>query len=733
MRVGVPRVLSFFYYFPFYKVFIEKLGCCSIELSSPTNAGTLDKLSFCPTDEPCISIKLAFPHAVELFERGVDAVFLPSLISADRHSYYCPKHIGLPAMLRNGLELRGNKNWFISPSIDWKSSPRESINELISAGKTLGAPEDKARRALEAAWRFQNLFDRVAVQNRLTYPETLERMMGLQGFQRLKPFNTNYHRKRKLRVGIIGHSYTLYDYIGHHLVERLQECATVFVPEMVSRKNICRALSAVNYGRELWRFEQLIMGSALHWINNGLIDCLIMIGPFECGPEAILEVFLEDETSKMDIPFIILTVDELTGEAGLVTRLEAFMDTVSRSVEERKNLHQSKSYFVPHSIYGKRVLGFPAPGRLGTALASVFQGDNLDAVIPPAASRRTAELGAELSPEFMCYPLAVTLGQMRETLEAGANTLLMVGGKGRCRLGWYAQMQESLLKRAGYEFEMLTIESPLPLKTNYGIFKREVRQLFGGESWNKIMGRFILAYQIAAAGETGEKHLFALRAREANRGEGDRVYKKFEMSLKEVTSFMSLYRCFHEFRQESSSISLINDPPPFRVRLIGEIYAVFENFVNRDIAKMLGSLEDIRILVETEITILNWFRHNILHALPALIRQRTIRNAARPYLQEMVGGHGLDSIGLAALAPGEKVDGLVHLWPFTCMPEIIAQSILTRVSADMDIPVLTVIINEQSGEAGLQTRLESFAHILRERKSACKKNDLIAVRRKEGN
>lgn len=114
MRVGIPRALSYYYYLPFYKTFLETLGCEAL-LSSPTTARTLERLSICPTDEPCVSVKLAFPHARELLERGVDRLFVPTLVSKDRHSFYCPKHIGLPAMLRSGLDLDPGR--IISPQI----------------------------------------------------------------------------------------------------------------------------------------------------------------------------------------------------------------------------------------------------------------------------------------------------------------------------------------------------------------------------------------------------------------------------------------------------------------------------------------------------------------------------------------------------------------------------------------------------------------------------------------
>jgi len=97
-------------------------------------------------------------------------------------------------------------------------------------------------------------------------------------------------------------------------------------------------------------------------------------------------------------------------------------------------------------------------------------------------------------------------------------------------------------------------------------------------------------------------------------------------------------------------------------------------------------------------------------------REAQAVRAAYPYLREEVGGHGQMSVGETVLAKEEACDGVVHLFPFTCMPEIVAQNILVKASDDLDVPTLTVIVSEQTGEAGLQTRVEAFLDILEERR-----------------
>jgi predicted nucleotide-binding protein (sugar kinase/HSP70/actin superfamily) len=97
--------------------------------------------------------------------------------------------------------------------------------------------------------------------------------------------------------------------------------------------------------------------------------------------------------------------------------------------------------------------------------------------------------------------------------------------------------------------------------------------------------------------------------------------------------------------------------------------------------------------------------------------ERSIKKAARPYLPELVGGHGQNSIGETVLYAKKGFDGVVQLAPFTCIPEIVAKSIIPEVSKGLNIPVLTLMLDEQTGKAGTATRLEAFVDLLRMRRS----------------
>lgn len=726
MRVGIPRVPSFYYYYPFYQAFFAELGA-EVIVSGATSRRTIEQLHLCPTDEPCVAVKLAFPHTAELLNGQCDYICVPSLVSSPRGSFYCPKHIGLPFMIQNGLEGL-EEGALLAPRIDWRDSPGDGLRDFAALASRFGASPRRAREAVRSAWHWQQCFQYLCASEGLTLPEALEKCCGIARPKRKRPYNPRACRNPDLRVGVASHSYLVYDYVGHNLVERLREHAAVLVPEMIHGEDLEKELSALGFSRELWCFEQYILGAALCWLRHGLVDCLILMGSFECGPEAILEVYLKKAAAERGVPFLLLTVDEQTGEAGLVTRLEAFLDTASAFHARRPAGRVNESPVnaaagLPAARRNRpKMIGFPTMGKLGAALADIFSAGGIPCVAPPPLTKHTVELGAELAPEFICHPMTVTIGQMRQCLEEGADTLVMVAGKGRCRLGWYAEMQEILLHEAGYRFEMVPLHSPLPLRDRWRPFVETLARLTGGTPVRKMAAALLLAYYKVLTLEKGEEKLLLLRGREKVRGAGEKIFRALEEELHRSTGLGEVRRAWIEFLRRAGSLPLDPGARPLRVRLIGEIYAVLEGFVNNQLARYLGTMDGIRIEIERSISATGWLHHNVLHHPASLWRHYRVSRAAAPYLPEPVGGHGQESIGLTALAPREEVDGIVHLWPFTCMPEIIAQNILTRVAREKDIPVLTVIVNEQSGEAGLHTRLESFAHILQERrlrKEAC--------------
>ena len=353
---------------------------------------------------------------------------------------------------------------------------------------------------------------------------------------------------------------------------------------------------------------------------------------------------------------------------------------------------------------------FPHMGNLDIAVKTILEGLGQEVVVPPRTNKRTLNLGVRHSPEFACLPFKVNLGNFIEGLERGADTLLMIGdsGKGACRLGFYARIHEAILNRLGYNFRMITVTNQSKSQ-----FLGGFAELGQGKSWRDIVHSFWFGWWKMRACEEAEALSHRIRPYEVRRGETTRVYNQVIKKIDEAETGKQLKLVRAEGRCLFQEIEQDRDRRPLRVAVGGEIYVVWEPFVNLDLEARLGEMgvEVIRTL---------WLSQNILHRVHLDFwswhsKSRALK-AAEPYLGYNVGAECNVSVGDTIICRRRGYDGIIHLMPFTCMPEIVAQSILPRVSRDYNMPVLTFILDEHTAEAGMMTRLEAFVDLLARRR-----------------
>lgn len=734
LRVGIPRGLSYYYIFPFIQGFLETLGA-EVVVSPPSDGRTLLDMVCCPTDEPCVSVKLYFAHAKRLLEKGVDYLFVPVLSSVDRDNYCCPKLIGIADMLKNGLHLKEDQ--ILAPEWNEKEKPGCWKESLIEVAARLGAHPAEAEEAIRVGEERQALFEKLTRQG-LTVVEAYARIAG-QDRKPRRRFDPLAEYDPSQVIGVLGHPYVLYDIVGHNLVDRLREYGRVWTAEMAPQEEVLKEVGSLFEGNRMWAYEARLLGAGFYFLRRGLVNKLILVEAFSCGPASVLETFLEAEAEARGIPFLLLTVDEHTGEAGFVTRLEAFLDTSAGGQQVFPLGLQTSSSANPDSLAldgelprlgdscrfpassipalrrEELKVGAPGMGLLDIALESALAECGVEMIPTPPVSKTIVELGKELAPEFICYPMVTTLGQMRAVLEKGANTIIMVGGKGRCRLGWYAQLQELLLKAKGYDFRLIIIDSPVPLKTRWKPFRQALREATGNAPLWKIAKGLYLGYHKMAALDQGEAWVRRKRAYEETRGAADKAWRRFVRQIKKAGYVGQVKRAEKELWEELEAIPE-EKVIPLRVKIIGEIYTVLESFVNQEIERFLASRPDLRVEVVRNLTATQWFDLHVLHKQKAREHHQRIISAAAPYLRVPVGGHGQESVGELVLAKEEGFDGVIHLLPFTCMPETVAQNIMVPLSEKLDLPLLSLIVNEQTGTAGWETRLEAFLEVLAERR-----------------
>jgi len=354
---------------------------------------------------------------------------------------------------------------------------------------------------------------------------------------------------------------------------------------------------------------------------------------------------------------------------------------------------------------------YPNMGNLWICVKSMLEYLGVDVIIPPPSSKKTMQLGVKHGPEFACMPLKLNLGNFMEAAEMGADTLVMAGGCGPCRFGYYAQVEHAILTDLGYRYDLVVLEPP---EKHIGELISKIRYITRNRSWYRVIQGIRFGYIKAKAVDEVEKASFYSRPRELVPGDTDRALKKALAEIISARTPEEMPAAQKRAMIIMHSIPVNKNKPVMKVGLVGEIFTLLEPFANLDIERKLGNMG---VEVDRSIYLSEWVNDHLFMGMARNERSsKPAKEKGLAYLGHMVGGHGLETVGSTIIYAEKGFDGVIQLLPFTCMPEIIAQSILPRVSADLNMPVMTLIVDEQSGEAGIITRLEAFIDLLSRKK-----------------
>lgn len=329
-------------------------------------------------------------------------------------------------------------------------------------------------------------------------------------------------------------------------------------------------------------------------------------------------------------------------------------------------------------------------------------------VVPPPTSQRTLDLGVKYSPQEACLPFKLTLGNLIEACQLGADTLLQARGTGICRLGYYAKDQEQIVHDLGYDACFLTIDvSHHKLASIAQLLKR----MSNNAPWPKIISVFVFGMGKLFALDKIEKVVQKVRAVELQKGNADQIYREAIGAIDEARKGKEVRNLTREYIERLSRVPRNPALDPIKVGIVGEIYVVLEPFANMDIEVELGKLG---VEVKRTMSISRWVKYSLFLNPLGIDEWKEVHKAAMPYLKRDVGGDGWESVGEKVVHAREHCDGLIHLAPFTCMPEIVAQNIMPATKED--IPVLAVLCDEQMAKPGMITRLEAFVDLLKFRR-----------------
>jgi len=354
-------------------------------------------------------------------------------------------------------------------------------------------------------------------------------------------------------------------------------------------------------------------------------------------------------------------------------------------------------------------VGLPHMGNIYIPLKALFQRLNVDYVIPPAYNQRTMSLGVKYSPEGLCLPFKLTLGNLIEAAELGADTLLMAGGYGVCRLGYYAKIQEQILHDLGYDVEVVNLG--VSERKLFGLLEL-IKRLANNAPWSKIIPAFRFGLAKLGALDRVERVVQKVRAVERVKGTANKLFTKAINAIDQADDYATLKQVQTDYISQLNQVDKDAEYKPLIVGIVGELYVVLEPFSNLDVEIELGKLG---VEVRRRLFISEWTKFSLFLNPLGIDETKRIHKAALPYLKRDVGGDGWESVGEKVLH-SKEYDGLVHLAPFTCMPEIVARNIMT--STKENIPVLTILCDEQIAKPGMLTRLEAFVDLLEHRRRA---------------
>ena len=348
-----------------------------------------------------------------------------------------------------------------------------------------------------------------------------------------------------------------------------------------------------------------------------------------------------------------------------------------------------------------RRVAFPPLGLISLAAESYLRALGVETVTPPPTSRRTLDLGVQGSPEMVCIPCKLLFGNYVEAAERGATDIVMLGGPGTCRLGYSVAQQARRLREWGFAVRTHTLDLyhvPRDLL-------RLTRTFADGRPAYELVEpvRFLLG--LLNLTDELETTALVARARERERGAVDRAYAAALERVAALRDRQELKEQRDEILGLVRAVELDPDRPALRVGLVGDAYTILTPFLNHNLEVRLG-----RMGVE----VYRWFHYTGRINLPLLRRGRggRARRAGSRYLKRDVGGFARATIGEAALMAQGEVDGLIHMAPFNCTPETVAQSALVALQRERGVPVLNLSFDEQTGPAGVVTRLEAFVDML---------------------
>jgi len=724
--IGLPRMTHFWELMPLWEALFTELGF-RVVISSRTVRSIVNRGVEEVAAETCFPIKVGHGHVRDLVEKGVDYLFLPTIVDMPKasddivNSYVCPYVQSVPFMVRAAMPDIDWDAKMVAPILHFSRGEKAVRKDLEKMAARLGVPRSRARRAIEEAFAAQARFE-----------QNLKR----RGREVLDSLADD-----QIALVVISRPYNGCDPgLNMNIPEKLRDLGHLAIPmDMLPLED--EDISA-DHPHMYWKYGQRILAGARIVARDPRLYP-VYITNFGCGPDSFILKYVGSELGGK--PCLTLEVDEHSADVGAITRCEAYLDSL-KSVRERglKQLRKPRlaKWDYSRKTYGKRTIYITYMDDHGYAMAAAMRANGVEARQMPPSDEDSLAWGRKYTSGKECYPCIITTGDFLRQIHSpgfdpNRSAFFMPTAFGPCRFGQYNKFQRMLLDELGLE------DVPLVLLDQDKDYQDDIKDLgadFRRLAWSGIV--FV---------DTLQKLARETRPYEINAGECDELYEHFLRRCEEVIEGRGdLPALAREARAAFEAVAVDRRQPKPRIGLVGEVFVRSNPFTNNFMVRKVEAHGGEAVLPPFEewVNYIGWSRKEdariasnwkrlLIEKITDFIQGREKRRIlrefegavrhffneppsddvialARPYLDPAIRGEPILSMGRCMEYAHDGCDGVMNLHPFNCMPGTIVNALLTKFQKDHDMPVLKVAYDglEQATES---VRIEAFMHQCRER------------------
>lgn len=717
--IGIPRGLTLFYQqFPFWRTFFEALDF-QVVVSKPTDMQLVKESIELMVSETCYPVEVMHGHVNDLLSRNVDYIFMPFIVNAKAEknnttsNCNCPWVQSYPFMMKAAFQDDEIKEKFLIPTLHFRFFGRVLNNEMGNYfNDKFGISKSKIKQAIKMADNAQADFE-----NRVK--------------QRGREVLSNLPQGKNIAV-ILGRPYNTCDpALNLRLVEKLINLDVLPIPLdflPLDGENIFD-----EYPMMYWPNGQKIL-SAARIIHRDERMFAVYLGNFRCGPDSFLTHFVQNEMNGK--PFLHLQVDQHSADAGLITRCEAFLDSLKgyKQVNKKTVVKQK----IVRAKTDERVIYYPYMRDSAYVVAAASRFCGLQAEVLPMQDERDLELARKYTNGDECFPLICTTGSFLKKLEEpGVDpkkvSFFMPDHNGPCRFGEYNKLQRQIFDKLGYhDVEILAPSND----TAYADISRGHATKFRFTAWKGFVAVDML-----------RKMQQERRPYENVKGLTNIVYKKHldavvkscENGAKDIVEVME--RAGKDF----ASIPVSNGYRKPLIAVVGEIFMRDNAFCSARIVERLEALGAETVMAPLSewlnySTYRYWrdslWKGDVMGLFKSKIQEFSQDQSAQKihkaveevaelerdvlvtemldrcgnYIHKDYDGDPPLSLGAASKMASEGISGVVAILPFTCMPGTLIASVSQLFRKDHNnIPWENIAYDGQE-DAGLETRLQAFMY-----------------------